>query len=166
MATVGVVKVASALNLDPRRVQQLVKEGMPRQSRGRYDPVKCMLWYVRYLQGVLEKRSMPTPDGGERSPLVRLLRAQADLKEMELARQQSAVIPVAVYESTLDAIIQTTTSVVMAIAPKVATEIVGNNSRVMVQALIEKRCKEALSYLAKPENHKNSVLAVSPKRVG
>ena len=84
MAAVDVSKVASALNLDERRVQQLVKEGMPRVSRGRYDPVKCMLWYVRYLQGVLEERSTPDIDGGssgERVARVRLLRAgtQRDL---------------------------------------------------------------------------------------
>jgi len=47
---VDVTKVASALNLDPRRVQQLVQEGMPRMSRGQYDPVKYMVWYIRYLQ--------------------------------------------------------------------------------------------------------------------
>src|ERR1700691_4420305 len=128
MATVDVGKVASALNLDERRVQQLVKEGMPRVSRGRYDPVKCMLWYVRYLQGVLERSSVPTPDDGfsgervERVERVRLLRAQADLREMELASQRSSVIPVADYERTLADIILTTKTRVMAIAPLVAPE--------------------------------------------
>ena len=155
MATVDVGKVASALNLTRQRVQQLVKEGLPREARGRYDAVKCMLWYVRYLQGVLEKRSMPTADGGERADRVRLLRAQADLKEMELARQQSSVIPVADYERTLAVIIQTTTARVMAIAPRAAVEVIGQSSRTMVQALIEKECKEALAYLSKSENYKD-----------
>jgi phage terminase Nu1 subunit (DNA packaging protein) len=158
MATVDVGKVASALNLDERRVQQLVKEGMPRVSRGRYDPVKCMLWYVRYLQGVLERSSVPTPDDGfseERVERVRLLRAQADLREMELASLRSSVIPVADYERTLGALTQTIKAAVMAIAPRVAPEIIGQKSRMMVQALIEKQCKEALSYLAKIENYKN-----------
>ncbi len=50
MPIVDVTKVASALNLEARRVQQLVKLGMPRKSRGRYDPAKCMLWYILYLQ--------------------------------------------------------------------------------------------------------------------
>jgi phage terminase Nu1 subunit (DNA packaging protein) len=158
MATVDVGKVASALNLTKQRVQQLVKEGLPREDRGSYDPVKCMLWYVRYLQAALEKRSMPTPDdgfSGERVERVRLLQAHADLREMELARQRSSVIPVAEYERTLAIIIQTTTARVMAIAPRAAIDATGQKSRGMVQALIEKQCKEALAYLAKIENYKN-----------
>ena len=34
MSTVDVERVANALNAGPRRVQQLVKEGMPREKRG------------------------------------------------------------------------------------------------------------------------------------
>lgn len=164
MAAVDVSKVASALNLDERRVQQLVKVGMPRVSRGRYDPVKCMLWYVRYLQGVLERSSDPTPDdgfSGERVERIRLLRAHADLREMELASQRSSVISVADYERTLAVVIETTKSGVMAIAPRAAPEVIGQESRVMVQALLEKQCKEALAYLAKAENYK---WPVSPRR--
>jgi hypothetical protein len=58
--TVTVSKVASALNLDVRRVQQLVQAGMPREARGQYDVVKCMLVYIRYLQNILERKAMPT----------------------------------------------------------------------------------------------------------
>jgi phage terminase Nu1 subunit (DNA packaging protein) len=50
MPTVEVSKVAAFLNLDERRVQQLVKEGMPRESRGQYDPVKCAHFYIRFSQ--------------------------------------------------------------------------------------------------------------------
>ena len=64
MATVDVTKVASALNLTKQRVQQLVKEGLPREGRGQYDPMKCMLWYIRYLQQALEKKAVPTLEGG------------------------------------------------------------------------------------------------------
>ena len=38
---------------------------------------------------------------------------------------------------------------IMAIAPRVAPELVGETSRIMIQAKIECACKEALSYLAK-----------------
>lgn len=44
MSMVNVERVADALNVTPRRVQQLVKEGLPREKRGEYDPIKCMLW--------------------------------------------------------------------------------------------------------------------------
>lgn len=155
MATVDVEKVASVLNLDKRRVQQLVKEGMPRESHGQYDPVKCMLWYIRYLQSALEKKSVPTLDGGfvgEREERVRLLRADADLREIELARERSQLISLPDYERTLADLVLTTKARVMAIAPRVAPEVLGETSRVMVQAKIEKACKEALAHLARSVN--------------
>jgi hypothetical protein len=167
MATVGPEKVAQALNLTESRVHQLVKEGLPKEGRGQFDPVKCMLWYIRYLQGALEKKSVPTLDGGfvgEREERVRLLRADADLREMELARERSLVISIVDYERTLADIILTTKARVMAIAPRAAPEVTGQTSRVMVQALIEKQCKDALSYLAKAENHKHAGPTESPKR--
>lgn len=155
MATVNVGKIASALNLTEQRVQQLVKEGLPREARGQYDPIKCLMFYIRYLQRAIEKKSMPTLDGGfvgERAERVRLLRADADLREMELASEQSQLISLFDYERTLADLVRMTTAHVMAIAPRVAGEIVGETSRVMVQAKIEKACKEALAQLARAVN--------------
>lgn len=163
MATVNVGKVASALNLTEQRVQQLVKEGLPREARGQYDPIKCMMFYIRYLQRAIEKKSVPTLDGGfvgERTERVRLLRADADLREMELARERSQLISLPDYERTLADLVRTTTARVMAIAPRVAPQVVGETSRVMVQAKIEKACKETLAHLAR------SVSAGDGDRVG
>jgi hypothetical protein len=66
MPLVDVTRVAQALNLDERRIQQLVKEGLPREKRGQYDAVKCMLWYIRYLQVVIEKKAVNLGNGGFR----------------------------------------------------------------------------------------------------
>lgn len=167
MPTVDVTKIASALNLEVRRVQQLVKEGMPRETRGQYDAVKCMLWYIRYLQQVIDKKSVPTLDGGfvgEREERVRLLRADADLREMELAKERSLVIAIADYERTLADLILTTKARIMAMPPRLAPELVGETSRVMIQAKIEKACKESLAYLARAENHKHAGPTESSKR--
>lgn len=155
MATVDVTKVASALNLDERRVQQLVKEGMPREARGQYDPVKCMLWYIRFLQQALEKKAVPTLEGGyagEREERVRLLRADADLREMELARERGLVVALPDIEATLTDLVLTTKARIMAIPPRLAPELVGEMSRVMIQAKLEKACKESLAYLARAVN--------------
>jgi phage terminase Nu1 subunit (DNA packaging protein) len=132
MPIVDVTKVASALNLDPRRVQQLVKEGMPRVSRGQYDPVKCMVWYIRYLQNAIERRSAPNLDGahvGESRERVRLLRAAADLKEMRLSQQRSQLVAVRDVEAMTKDLVCTTSAVIMAIAPRLAPELVGDFAR-------------------------------------
>ena len=152
MPTVNVTKVASALNLTEQRVQQLVHEGLPREGRGQYDPVKCLLWYVRYLQKALEKKAVPTLEGGfigEREERVRLLRADADLREIELAKERGQLVALPDIEAALTDLVLTTKARIMAIPPRLAPELVGETSRTMIQAKIEKACKESLSYLAK-----------------
>jgi len=56
-ATADVEQVSRALNITARRVQQLVKEGMPKAERGLYDLGHCMLWYIKHLQKALAARS-------------------------------------------------------------------------------------------------------------
>ena len=52
MALVGVRTIVGALDLrSTRRVQQLVKLGMPRRARGRYDLEQCTRWYITFLHG-------------------------------------------------------------------------------------------------------------------
>ena len=96
MAIVDVERVASALNLTRQRVAQLVKEGLPREKRGEYDLIKCLLWYIRYLQAQVSRLS-PNVDalGGEldseRKERIGLLRADRELKELKLAREAGQV---------------------------------------------------------------------------
>lgn len=166
MATVDVGKVASALNLTEQRVQQLVKEGLPREARGQYDPVKCMLWYIRYLQNALEKKAVPTLDGGfvgEREERVRLLRTQADLAEIELSKQRSQLVSVEDVEKATTDLIVTTKARIMAVAPRLAPQLLGETSRMMVHAKIETALKDALLVLSKRESRRHEP-ATSPKR--
>jgi phage terminase Nu1 subunit (DNA packaging protein) len=152
MPTVDVAKVAAFLNLEERRIQQLVHEGMPRESRGQYDPIKCAHFYIRYLQNALEKKSVPTLDGGfvgEREERIRLLRADADLREIELAKERSQLVAIPDVEAMLTDLVLTTKARILAIPPRLAPELVGETSRVMIQAKLERACKESLSYLAK-----------------
>jgi phage terminase Nu1 subunit (DNA packaging protein) len=159
MPTVNVTRVAAALNLSEQRIHQLVKEGLPREARGQYDPVKCMLFYIRYLQAALEKKSVPMADGGyagEREERVRLLRAEADLKEIELAKERSQLVAIQDVEKEMTDLVLTTKARIMAIPPRLAPELVGECSRVMIQAKLEKACKESLSYLAQVGGAANS----------
>jgi phage terminase Nu1 subunit (DNA packaging protein) len=154
MPTADVEKVASALNLDARRVQQLVKEGMPREGRGQYDPVKCMLWYIRYLQHALEKKSVPLLEGGyagEREERVRLLRSHADLSEMELSKERGRLVAIRDVDKAMTDLVLTTKARIMAVASRLAPDLLGETSRVMVHAKIEKALKEALLNLSKRE---------------
>lgn len=156
MAIVRVGKVAQALNLTPQRVQQLANEGLPKEDRGKYDLGKCMLWYIRYLQAALEKKAVPMADGryaGEREERIRLLRAEAELKEIELAKEQGQLVAIADVESDWSNLVVTTKAMILAIPPRVAPELVSESSRVVIQAKLEKECKEALRLLARGDGN-------------
>ena len=150
MALVDVTRIAQALNLQPRRVQYLVKEGMPREARGKYDPVKCMCFYVRYLQALIDKRSAPREDrAGEAAARVRLLRVKADIRELQVARARSQLVSAADVQVALNELVHITAAHIIPIAARLAPELVGETSRLMIQAKIEKAQKAALSALAR-----------------
>jgi|SRR5579885_2179833 phage terminase Nu1 subunit (DNA packaging protein) len=158
MATVSVEKLGAFLNLTRSRIAQLVKdEGMPREARGQYDPVKCAAFYIRYLQAAIERRAAPIEDGGdagERAARIRLLRVQADKKEMDLAELRSQLVAVSDVDKSLAELVRTTRARLLAVPAQLAPELVGEMQRSLLQAKMEKAFKKALSDLAKsiPEN--------------
>ena len=85
---------------------------------------------------------------GERADRVRLLRAYADMREIDPAKERSQLLAIPDVEQIFTDLVLTTKARIMAIAPWVAPEIVSETWRVMIQAMIEAACKEALSYLA------------------
>ncbi|PYU06334.1 MAG: hypothetical protein DMG34_06255 [Acidobacteria bacterium] len=97
---------------------------------------KCAHFYIRFLQHALEKKSVPTLDGGfvgEREERIRLLRADADLREMELAKEGGLMVAIPDVESMLTDLVLTTKARIMAMPPRLAPELVGETSRVMIQ---------------------------------
>ena len=150
---VGTNALALILNLTPRRIQQLIREGLPRRLPGKYDRDKCTRWYVRYLQAFIEKTSF-VDEGGkvfatERHERLRLLCADADLREIELARERSQLVAVDEVEREMTKLIFTTKARVMAIAPRLAPELLGETSRIMAHAKIEKALKDVLLQLSR-----------------
>jgi phage terminase Nu1 subunit (DNA packaging protein) len=152
MALVNVQKLASAMNVTTRWVNKLVEEGMPREERGKYDLAKCLLWYIRYLQKALERRAVPTPDGevaSMRDERLALLRVDRELREIELAEKRGKLVSILDVEKTLSDLVLTTKARIMAIAPRLAADLVGESSRNMIQAKIEKEIRAALAHLEK-----------------
>lgn len=152
---VGIRELAGILNLTATRVQQLVQEGLPKKLRGKYDQDLCVGWYIRYLQALVEKKAIVGEGGevlkNEREERLRLLRADADLREIELARERGQLVAIEDVEKEMTDLILVTKARVLAVGARVAPELVGETSRVMIQAVIEKAHKEALSHLAKQE---------------
>lgn len=153
MATVGVTEICRILAgegkppLTPMRITQLVREGMPKAERGQYDPVRCMYWYLGKLRSHVEHKE--GEDGrstqGERK---RLLKAQADREELELAKARQEIISITDHTKILGDLAVETRALVQAIPARAAADLVGESSRVMIQAKLEKHCNFALTKLA------------------
>jgi hypothetical protein len=84
--------IAKLLNLTPRRVQQLAREGIiPRAEKGKYDLIRTVRGYVKYLQEqVALRRVEPSELHDERT---RLLTAQARKAEIEIAALERSLLP-------------------------------------------------------------------------
>lgn len=151
----GIKQIAVILNLTASRIQQLVQEGLPKKLRGKYDQDECVGWYIRYLQALVEKKAIVGEGGAvlanEREERLRLLRADADLREIELARERGQLVTIEEVEHEMTDLILVTKARVLAVGARVAPELVGETSRLMIQAVIDKAHKEALSHLAKKE---------------
>ncbi len=90
-ATQPITVIARLLDLSERRVQQLVRDGViPKAERGRYELVGAVRGYVRYLRDLVLKSETGGADyATERA---RLVKARADLAEMEAARMRGALL--------------------------------------------------------------------------
>lgn len=156
MAETSAKILANLFGLTERRIEQLVKEGMPKERRGKYDLLKCVRWYVRFLQTALEKKAIPMGDGyvGERDERIRLIRSNADLNEIELAKQRGQLVAIQDVEKAMTDLVLTTKARILAVAPRVAPDLVGLDSRVMAHAIVEKGLNEALIVLAKYDPEK------------
>lgn len=155
MPLVEVKQLMQAFNVTERYIGQLVKEGMPREARGKYDLGKCMLWYLRYLQAVVRRRSgseIPDDQGRtEARERLRLLSAEAELKEIELARERGQFIALPDLAKMLTDLVITTKARILAVSPRVAPQLVGMD-RLTIEAELDKELRSALSYLAKSAN--------------
>jgi phage terminase Nu1 subunit (DNA packaging protein) len=152
---VGIKELAAILDLTPRRIQQLTQEGFPKKVRGKYDRDECVGFYIRYLQALVEKRARVEEGGkifaSEREERLRLLRAGADLREIELARERSELVSVVDVDRAFEDLAVTTQARILAVAPRLAPELIGEKSRVMAQAKIERALREAMLVLSKRE---------------
>jgi phage terminase Nu1 subunit (DNA packaging protein) len=155
MPQVEVKQLTQALNVTEAWIGKLVKEGMPKEARGKYDLGKCMLWYIRYLQGALKRRSgNQTGDEEGRTEArerLRLLSAEAELKELELSRERGEFIALPDLEKMMTDLVIATKARILAVSPRISGQLVGMD-RLTIEAELEKELKAALSYLTKSAN--------------
>jgi phage terminase Nu1 subunit (DNA packaging protein) len=148
---VGISAIAARLKLTPRRVQQLVEEGLPRVTRGKYDVDHVLDWYIAKLQRELAGDGSEPGSANYLQEQARDRAAAADLKELKLAIQRGELVAIADVEKQMGDLAASTKARLLAVPARLAPDLIGETSRVMLQAKIEKGIKEALQLLAGTE---------------
>lgn len=162
-STLTVSDVAELLSLTDRQVRNLIKDkGLPARSDTRgftLDWPTALEWYVGY-------RSAQKPgNGGNRRPgngsdgseapeetldeaILRKTKAEADLKELQLAREQGQVVAIADIERVLANANRSIQTQILALPAGLAPQLIGMDDRQQIYNLIDRSCRSLLTNLA------------------
>lgn len=151
-APVGVKVVARVLGITPRRVQQLVKEGLPQAAKGKYPLVECVHWYIRYWQVRAEGSGVPSgpsPDGHVSHAEARRRKevALAEMRELELQERLGNLVSLDYMDEQLSDALQRTRQTLNAIPGKIAPLLIGCPTVARAQMLLQQAIDEALPSL-------------------
>ena len=148
--------MAKLFELDPRRVQQLAKEGvLPAASQRPYkfDLLPTVMAYIRYLRDRANGKEAKTADTVKAE--AEKLRAEADLKqskakiaELQLKELEGKMHRSEDVEAMTNDLVYTARSMIMALPGRLAMDVVQAGSANEASALIRAECYKILNELA------------------
>jgi phage terminase Nu1 subunit (DNA packaging protein) len=152
--------IARLLDLSERRVQQLSRDGViPKAERGQYDLVAAVRGYVAYLRDLAVKAQGGAPDFGvERA---RLIKAKADIAEMEAEGRRGELLPAEAVEAAWTAILARLRARLLVLPDRLAPLCVEEATIAGVRDQIRKAVREALLELSE-----TPVVAAEPEGAG
>ena len=139
--------IAKLFGVTERRVQQLAQEGiLPKPEKNQYELVGCVREYINYLQQrAFGKGVAPQDSHLERA---RLLKAQADNAELDLAHKTGGLITVERVEVDWLGMINACKSKLLSIPTKAAYQISNLDDPHEIEKFLERLIHEALTELA------------------
>jgi excisionase family DNA binding protein len=159
-AAMTVQDVAELLNLTDRQIRNLIKDkGLPAKADPRgytLDWYAVLAWYVDY------KSSLNGGNGGNRAPkhpseepaetldeaILRKTVADADLKELELARERGQVAAIEDVERVLTGANKSIQTRILAMPASLAPQLLGLDDRNRVFTVLDRYCRDLLTNLA------------------
>jgi phage terminase Nu1 subunit (DNA packaging protein) len=162
-AALPVSDVAELLGVTDRQVRNWIKDkGLPARDdpRGRMlDWPTTLKWYVAFQiastggnGGNRRGRAVPGPDAEEdedfNAAVLRKTVAEADLKELQLAREQAQVVAVADVEKVLSAANKSIQTLILALPSTLTPQLIGMEDRNKIHAIIDRAARNTLGNLA------------------
>lgn len=147
-ATATAATLAKLFNLHERRVRQLGQEGIiPRPQHGKYDLIGSVQGYVKYLQERAEGRRDET--SGVHDERMRLLTAQAEHKELEVAALHRSLLPFDEVVAAWEQLVAACRARCLALPSKLAPRLAVIHERRKIQDTLTAEIREALQELAR-----------------
>jgi phage terminase Nu1 subunit (DNA packaging protein) len=139
--------ISKLFGLSERRVQQLARDGViPKPEKNQYELIGSVRSYIDYLQQrAFGKGVSPQDMHVERA---RLLKAQADMAEIELAEKSGALVAVERVESDWIQVLSACRAKLLSIPTKSAHQIVNLVEVYDVEKFLKQAIFEALEELA------------------
>ncbi len=123
---IDVNQLAFLLGVTPRWIQRLVDEhGMPRSEHGMYDSIRCVQWYCGWLRSQAK--------GTVQDHKARKERAEADLKELDLARKRGEVAEVAKMQRHFVSLIRASQTRLLPLATRLAPQFARETSAARIK---------------------------------
>ncbi len=146
MALVTVGALAKIMKLSPRRIQQLVDEGMPRHGRGKYDAELCLTWYVDFLK---ESSAGGSENQDYKRALTERLIWQAKRAKLEYQQLEGLLVYAKdVAQAAFDAgrIVR---DALLSIVPRTYAILAAASDPVKVREILDKEIRQVLEHLSK-----------------
>jgi phage terminase Nu1 subunit (DNA packaging protein) len=159
-AALPIADVAELLGVTDRQVRNWIKDkGLPAKSdpRGRtLDWPSALQWFVAYRiaeNGGNGGNRKPVDPAGEplesmEAALARKTRAEADLKELQLARERGEVAAIADVERVLASANKSIQTLMLALPSSLAPQLIGLADRAKIYAVIDRGVRATLGNLA------------------
>ncbi len=146
-----VTTIAKLFGITERRVQQLAQEGViPKPEKNQYELIGCVRSYIDYLQQrAFGKGVTPQDTHLERA---RLLKAQADMAEIELAERTGALVTVERVEVDWLEMVTACRAKMLGIPTKTAYQIAHLENPQEIEKFLKRTIYEALAEMAAYES--------------
>ena len=139
--------IARLLDLSERRVRQLSTEGViPRAARGRYELVGAVRGYIGFLRDLALKDEVSPADYG--IARARLVKAKADLAEMEASQMRGDLLPAADVTAAWTEIVALMRSRLLVLPDKIAPVVHETTNIAQAKDVIKNAVYEVLSEIA------------------
>lgn len=148
--------IAKLFGISERRVQQLAQEGMiPKPEKNQYELVGCVRSYINYLQ----QRAFGKGIGPQDTHLerARLLKAQADMAELDLAEKLGELVSVERVEADWLAMVSACRAKLLSIPTKSAYQVSNLKDTHEIEKFLKRTIHEALSELANYEANEEDI---------